>query len=180
MTERGRILAVNTAISVRAQLAADVIENRLGAHAANAGPALAAQIDEVVRRDRLGYYPALEFFAEHPAVDRGFIAAVQQVGLFLCEYAKTEARRRLWPVFSQVRVVHVHLLALTLPPVRPQQPNAQLLLAKHYTPDAVRIDLMLASLERAREGVDKLAADKVRWWLREGFAQVEILDAREA
>lgn len=174
------IVAIQTAVSVRVGLALAVIEQRLGAYAATAGPALAAHVDAFVQREKFGYYPALEFFTAHPDIAPGLVAAVEQVGLFVCDYARTETRRRLWPVFSQVRIRNIQLPALTLPSVRPRQPDALALLARHYTPLVVRLDLILTSLEKGRDidGMDKLAARKVAWWLSEAFATVDILDAR--
>lgn len=175
-----RPISVNKAsVSIRVRVPLSYIEGRLGALAVAAGPHVAAQIHDFVQREKLGYYPALEFFNDRPEIDPGVVAAVEEVGLFVCEFAKTEARNRLWPVFSHVRVTRTQLLALTLPAVRPHQPDALAMLTEHYTPRTVRLDLVLASIERGtREGLEKVATQKVLWWLREAFDAVEVVDAR--
>lgn len=179
MTRSRAITVAKAAVSVRVRVPLDYIERRLGDLAVAAGPSVATQIHAFVQRERLGYYPALEFFHDRPEIDPGAIGAVEEVGRFVCEYAKTEARNRLWPAFSHVRVTHTQLLALTLPTVRPHQADALAAITEHYTPNVVRLDLMLSSLERGeRDGIEKIATQKVLWWLREVFEAVDVTDAR--
>jgi hypothetical protein len=182
MTRKRTITVIKSAVSVHVRLALDVVRGQLGELAVVAGPHLAAQIHAYVERERLGYYPALEFLVDSPQLDKGLVAAVQQIALFSCEYAKTEVQRRLWPVFSHVEVRHTQAHALMLPNARPNQSNSLALLTEHYTPNRVRLDLTLSSLEKSAEteGLERLAAQKVTHWLRESFETVEITDTRPA
>lgn len=180
MSTTRRVTVVQTGVSVRVQVALAVIQAHLGDLAAAAGPEVARQIHRYVEQERLGYYPALEFFHARVDIAAGLVAAVEQVGEFVCEHARSTARSRLWPVFSQVRVMHAQLLALTLPSVRPQHPDALTALIAHYTPNAVKLTLHLSSIEKRTtlDGAEKFAANKVVQWLREAFETVEITDAR--
>ena len=96
------------------------------------------------------------------------------------EHVEKELRTCLWPAFSHVRVVNTQPPAFALPGVRPSQPDALALLAQHYTPTLVKIDLVVSSLKKgaAGEGAERTAAQQARWWLRECFESVEVSDAR--
>lgn len=180
MNAGGRLSIVHTSVTVRLQIALEVIQQQLGDLAAAAGPEVARQIHAYVARERLGYYPALEFFQQSSAIESGLVAAVEQVGLFVCDHAGTTARSRLWPIFSQVRVMNLQLLAATLPSVRPHQADALAALTQHYTPNAVKVNLNLSSIEKRAPSEDaaKIASNKVIQWLRDAFESVTITDAR--
>ena len=180
MTPGPRLKVIKTAVTARVVVALTQIEARLGELAAAAGPQVATQIHAHVQEKKLGYYPALSYFEGNPAIDAGLVAAVEQVGLFVCDHVKTEVRTHLWPVFSHVRVARVQLLATTLPNVRRNQPDALAALIAHYTPNAVKVELILSNLEKGEPaaGIERFAASKVVRWLREPFESVEITDAR--
>jgi hypothetical protein len=180
MTDDRGIRIVKVALSVRVRVAMAQLEARLGELAAGGGANLAARIDELVRREKLGYYPALDYFAQRDGIDRQLLAAVEETARFVRDYAANEARTRLWPVFSQVRVVNTQSLCFALPGVRIAQPDALAALARHYTPTLVKIDLLVSSLQKggSGEGAERAAAQKADWWLRDSFESVEVSDAR--
>lgn len=177
------IAVFDAAVAVKICLSLDTLRERLGELAASAGGDAAAQVDRHVRAARLGYYPALEFCAREGIVAADTLAAIEQVGLFVSEFAAKETRTRLWAAFSRVSVEQVRLLAMTLPTVRPHSPEAVVMLAQHYTPNCVRIDLRVSWIERGAkeaaaktEGRERVAAQKVQWWLRDAFDSVQLLD----
>ncbi len=180
MTHPRAIHIVKTALSLRVRVALSLLQERLGELAAGAGADLAVQIDALVRAEKLGYYPALDFFAQREGIDRGLLAAHEQAARFVREHVEKEVRARLWPAFSHVRVVNTQSPAFALPSVRPSQPEAVAALAQHYTPALVKVDLVVSSLKKgaAGEGAERAAAQQARWWLRECFESVEVSDAR--
>ena len=173
---------VKTAVAARITMALTQIESRLGELAIAAGPQVAKQIHAYVQGERLGYYPALSYFESRPEIDPGLVAAVEQVGLFVQEHIKAEIRTRLWPVFSHVRVARMQLIAETLPSVRPSHTDALNALIAHYTPNTVKVDMVLSNLEKGEPaaGIERFAASKVVRWLGEAFEAVEITDARRS
>lgn len=180
MTDSRGIRIVKAALSVRVRVAMALLESRVGELAVGAGANLATRIDELVRREKLGYYPALEYFTQRDGIDRQLLAAFEQIALFVRDYAANETRTRLWPVFSQVRVVNTQSLCFTLPAVRITQSDALAALVRHYTPNLVKIDLLVSSLQQGGsiEGAERAAAQKADWWLRDSFESVELSDAR--
>lgn len=180
MTHPRAIHIVKTALSLRVRVAPTLLQDRLGELAAGAGVNLAARIDALVRAEKLGYYPALDFFAQREGIDRSLLAAFEEAARFVREHVEKEAPARLWSAFSHVRVVNTQSPAFALPGVRPSQPDALSALAQHYTPTLVKIDLVVSSLKKgaAAEGAERAAAQQARWWLRECFESVEVSDAR--
>lgn len=177
------IAVFDAAVAVKVCLSLDTLRERRGELAASAGGDAAAQVDRHVRAAHLGYYPALEYCAQEGIVGADTLAAIEQVGLFVSEFAAKETRTRLWAAFSRVSVEQVRLLAMTLPTIRPHAPDAIAALAQHYTPNCVRLDLRVSWIERGakdavakREGRERVAAQKVQWWLRDAFDSVQLLD----
>ncbi len=116
--------------------------------------ALAARVDAWVRDRKLGYYPALEFL----------------VAQGVC----------LWPVFSSVQIERAQSMAFLLPRVTPGKPDAARLLAQHYFPNAVRLELALATLDKLNrlEDVIAFSEQKVVRNLRDAFEAVSVSAAR--
>lgn len=182
MTPGRGLAVVKTAVAARITMSLAQIESRLGELAVAAGPQVARQIHAYVQSHRLGYYPALSYFETRPEIDPGLVAAVEQVGAFVCNHVRAEIRTRLWPVFSHVRVAHMQLLATTLPAVRPNNADVLTALIAHYTPNSVKVDMVLSNLEKGEPapGLERFAASKVVRWLGEAFEAVEITDARRS
>jgi fermentation-respiration switch protein FrsA (DUF1100 family) len=171
---------VKTALSLRLRVAQAFLQERLGERASDASVQLAAQIDALVRTEKLGYYPALDYFANRDGIDRGLLAEIEEAARWVRAHAEQQVRARLWPAFSHVRVVNTQSPVFALPGVRPGQSEALAALARHYTPTVVKIDLVVSSLKKgaAGEGAERAAAQQARWWLRECFESVEVSDAR--
>ncbi|MHB8563385.1 MAG: hypothetical protein ACYDDA_05435 [Acidiferrobacteraceae bacterium] len=174
------IVVVKASVSIRVRVPLSLVRDRLGDLAANAGSVAAERIHDIVRKERLGYCPALNFFADHPGIEPWVIAAVEEAGLFVSDYVAKEIRNHLWSAFSHIKVQRVQITALTLPNVRPGRLEALAALARHYTPTEASLTLILSSLQRgpAIDNQDRLIAQKVVWWLRDAFESVEVKDAR--
>lgn len=180
MNDERSIRVVKAWVSIRARVPSNLIGNRLGELALHAGPSVAQQIHAIAITERLGYYPPLPYFEDHPAFPPGLIAAIEETGRFVCDYVTREVRNRLWTVFSHIEVQRVHLTALTLSSIRPTQPDALRALTRHCTPCEVSLNLILASLQRgpATDGQARLVVQKVGWWLRDAFETVDVKCSR--
>ncbi|WJW74327.1 hypothetical protein QVG61_07305 [Thiohalobacter sp. IOR34] len=154
-------------------------ERHLAASPYVVGEELVEQISAHVRRERLGYYPALDYFRQQGGIDPELLAAAEDIGWFASSLAAEEIRRRLRPVFSSLVFESQQLVAFTLPGVRPGQPNARDALLRHYTPDQVKVGLRATSIQRHAD-----AEAMVGWarhltlrWLQDSFDSVEIRSA---
>ena len=157
---------------------------RLGAELTEAqrrlGRVLAERVDMIVRAERLGYYPALGFFAGHAGMEPGGIAAVKTLAAHIRKRVKREVQTRLWPVFSSVQIARATTLAFVMPHISPAQPDALARLAQHYFPNTVRLELVLTTLDKQRrlEAADEFSSNKVVRNLRDVFESVSVSATR--
>ncbi len=146
--------------AVRAVLSATVVvpEAIFERHAAfcphTVGAQLAEQLDAFVRRESLGYYPALEFAQQRGALDEQLLAALDQLAWLGTSLVRDELRTRLRPLFASVQVQSMQALAYSMPPVRPAQASALSRLAEHLTPNRARFDLLLTLLRKRADAGD--------------------------
>lgn len=156
------------------------LQQHLGAIAASLGTDLAQAVDAVVREQRLGYFPALEYFADRPGVDARLLATVTDLASAVRRHVRREVQQHLVPFFSQVVIQRITSPAFTLPRVSPRQADALEALARHYLPNSVRLDLVVSSVERGPGvgNLDKAATRRVLWNLRDYFEHVDVTDAR--
>ena len=73
-------------------------------------------------------------------------------------------------------------MAFSLPRVRPNQADAIERLAQHYTPDSVKIELVLTMIRRDSEGEDGRAEPYARKmmfrWLEAEFESIEVTNSK--
>ena len=137
-------------------------------------------MDKRVEEHALGYYPAIDYFVEQEDFPGYLLDAVQEVSTLAVDIVASTIREILVPIFSNVQVNNIQCLAYSMPSVRPGRPNARQDLAKHFTPNAVKFELVVSVLqkEKSAEGFEKYADNTVYRWLSEVFEGVEIFSAR--
>ena len=168
------------ALAARMRIPPHVFDRYLPASPVRVGEELAEAVQAWVRENRLGYYPALEYFRDREDFDKDLLDAADHIAWVATSIVREEIQTKLRPVFSSVRFDALQCLAFTLPPVRPGQANAAQRLARHYTPDHVKVDLSLSLLrrEQPREGLERFASHVVCRWLKPAFLSLEVTAAR--
>ena len=144
------------------------------------GPSLSGQVNRYARENKLGYYPALDFFKQNQGVDQELLDTAEHISWLVCEWAQRQIRLRLREPFSNVQFDQVQSVAYSMPRVRPSAAGAEELLAEHFTPDSVRLTVITSSIERSNinlQGYEKLAVHKFRRWLDPVFESIGISDA---
>ncbi len=180
MDNRGTLGIVPVALTIQVVLAPQRLEALLNVAERNLGQTLAERVEAIVRAQRLGYYPALDFFDDHPDMDPELIGTVKALAAQIRKRVKREVQTHLWPVFSSVRIERATTLAFTLPRMTPAQPDALVRLAQHYFPNAVRLELVLSTLDKQHrmEEAEAFSADKVVRNLRDAFESVSVSATR--
>lgn len=175
-------LHLNSAVlAVVVQLPEHVFARHLPASPQVVGEALADQVIARVQAERLGYFPALEYFRGQPqALDPDLLDAADNIAWFTCNQARDEIQRKLRPVFSSLSVQGIQALAFTMPSVRPTQLNARRDLIRHFTPDTAKLVLQVNSFQKSEqtETMAKWATHLAYRWLKESFARVEVTSAQ--
>ncbi len=171
---------VTVAASLTVSVPETVVEQQVGYLPWVLGENLAGQVDTYVMEEHLGYYPALDYFRDHPeAVDPALIHLIDEVATFCASYARSELRRRLSRPFSKVQIEQLQCTAYTLPRMRPNRSNGPMELAQHYAPDTLKMELLLSSVQKARfEGEEKMALEKLSRFAREPFEHFQLNGAK--
>ena len=135
-------------ISLQVKLPKAELEKHLSASAEVVGELLTEQIVENVKRQGLGYFPAIEFFQQQGLIDGELIDAAETIGWFAAKLAREEVKRRLRSFFSTLEFQSVKCNAFGMPTVRPNQLDAWSALVKHYTPNQVKLDVIASVLKK--------------------------------
>jgi hypothetical protein len=164
------------------QLKAEQLQQYLPCSASIIGKTLASIADQYAAENSTGYYPAIDFFKTRDDVDPDLIASAEQVAWLVSKLARETVQKKLRPIFSSVTFQSIQTLAFSLPGVRPNQKEAIEKLAKHYTPDTVKIELLLTMMRRDSEAEDGRAEPYARKmiyrWLESEFESIEVVSSK--
>lgn len=168
------------ALAVRAQVPGEALERYLPFPPRFVGEELAGQANSYVLEQGTGYFPALDYLRDQGIVDKDLYDAAEQAGWMATQLVREEVQVRLRPVVASLTFQSILCTAFTMPTVRPRELNALQRLADHYTPDRVKVELLVSLLQRGdpREGLERLASELVFRWLSSAFASVEVTGAR--
>lgn len=174
------IMVGRVVVGLKLTVAPTLLRERLGEEAAQLGSQIAAAVHETVCSEKLGYYPALDYFYQRPGVDPALLLLADQTAAFVRDYVTEKVREYLQPVFSTVQIRRMQVASAALPGIRPSQPGALEALALHYLPNTVQLELLVTQLHKGEPpaGSEKIAAQKLKWWLRSPFGTVEVTAAR--
>ena len=169
-------------ISIEVQLKAESLKQYLPCSADIIGRTLADIAVEYEQENKTGYYPAIEFFKTLDTVDPDLITSAEQVAWLVSKLARETIQSKLRPIFSSVQFQSIQTAAFALPKIRPNNPDAKQQLAKYYTPDAVKIELVLTMMRRDREADDDRAVPYARKmmfrWLEAEFESIEVTNSK--
>lgn len=146
------------------------------------GSTLAAIAVEYVEQNKTGYFPAIDFFKTLDEVDPELVASAEQVAWLVSRLARETIQETLSPIFSSIQFQSIQTHAFALPKVRPGQKDAEQELAKFYTPDSVKIELVLTMMRRDSDADDARAEPYARKmmfrWLESEFDSIEITSSK--
>jgi hypothetical protein len=169
------------------QLKADELQQYLPCSANIIGQTLAQIAVEYERENKTAYYPAIEFFKtlandDTTRVDPDLIASAEQVAWLVSKLARQIIQSKLRPIFSSVQFQSIQTLAFAMPKIRPNKSDAFEQLAQHYTPDSVKVELVLTMMRRDSEAEDNRAETYARKmmfrWLESEFESIEVTGSK--
>lgn len=169
-------------VSLNVQLKAPdyLLKKRLPASLIVLGNRVADQVISYCNRMQLNYYPALDYFQQQQAIEAYLLDAMEEASDITANLCRSEIFRLLTPVFSNVAIDSIQCLAYTMPTCRPGKQNSRKKLAEHYTPDLLKVQLTLSSIQRqqATPGFEKYVSSTVVRWLKEVFDEPRITAPR--
>lgn len=154
----------------------DALEQYLPSSADVVGEALTEAVLQNIREEGLGYFPPLDYFQSRGKLDNDLIDAAETIAWFACKLVREEVQRKMRPFFSTVSFQSVQSTAFTMPNVRPSQPNAWHALVEHYTPNAVKLDIIATVLKKHEnpEGLANWAKQVFKRNLASSFDKMEV------
>ena len=169
-------------VTIDVRLKPDVLQQYLPCSANIIGKALASIAEQYQQENRTGYYPAIDFFKSLEGVDPDLITSAEQVAWLVSKLAREIIQKKLRPIFSSVSFQSIQTLAFSMPKVRPNQKDAVEQLARHYTPDSVKIELVLTMMRRDSDDNDGRAEPYARKmmfrWLEAEFESIEVTNSK--
>lgn len=167
-------------LSVKLTVPMALLQERLPAPVDKLGAQLAGEIHKHVTDNKLGYYPALDYFKQSSDIPGYLLEAVDEVAALAITLATERINDTLIPVFSNVTINAIQCLAFSLPTVRPGKPHARTALAAHYTPNVLKLEMIVSVLQKHKlpQSFEKYADNTVFRNLSEVFEAVEISSAR--
>ena len=171
---------VPVALTLQVVMAPERLDALLNEAEKNVGRSLAECVDTIVRTEKHGYYPALDFFEGHAGMQPELLVMVKTLAAQIRKRVKRDVQTHLWPVFSSVHIERATTLAFTMPRVTPAQPDALAKLAQHYFPNAVRLELVLTTLDKQHrlDEAEKFSSQKVMRNLRDVFDSITVTTTR--
>lgn len=156
-----------------------ILQRHLVSSPRNMAKVLAKEIDAYVRTNKLGYYPALNYFRGRQGVDQELLKVVEETGLIVCRLAEELLISDLKPAFSNVQIQSIKPIAFSLPPVRLTTADHMEHLVHHLTVSNIKIGMVASSIEKLAETDDigKIAERKIWRWLQEDFESIKVVSA---
>lgn len=149
------------------------------------GGRVAQQVIEFCEREKLNYFPALDFIQQQQAVDAFLLDAIKETADTAILLCTSEVQKLLTPVYSNVHIESAQCLAYSMPGCRPggnailsdsdksppETANVQQQLAHHYTPDTIKLQLTLSLIQKHEPGseIQKYVSETAYRWLDEVF-----------
>ncbi|VAX06424.1 hypothetical protein MNBD_GAMMA25-1880 [hydrothermal vent metagenome] len=136
-----------------------IIEQHIAASPYVVGIELARQIDRYVREQKLGYYPALEYFQGTSIVDSDLYNTAESIAWLLENLTQQSLHEYLRSVINEITFDSIHVQIFILPHIRPGQNNATHNLSTHLTPDHLRVSLtgkLMFGAENKKSLIQKL------------------------
>lgn len=172
----------NVALSILVTVKLEDLDSHSAASSEVVGKKLAQQVTVYEKENRLGYYPALDFFQQSAdGVEADLLDAADSLAWLATRLVREEVRRRLRPIFASLRIDSMQNMIYTMPKVRPGKPFSIDRLAEHFTPNKVRFELTARIINHDEQEKDlkRFSSHLVHRWLKEHFAAIEVTSCRQ-
>lgn len=163
------------AISLRIRVLHQKIEQHLPTSPVIVGKELAEQISQFSHENKLGYYPALEYFKDKD-VEMDLLDAAENISIIVCDFIKEELQKYLSDDFTNIHFESLQNIAFTFPTIRFGSSNELHNLASHYSPNHVKVNIIVTVENEAIDSrsIEKSTRIKILHRLKGRFADLKI------
>jgi len=164
-------------ITLQVKAPHEFLQRHLPSSAQVVGEALTEQVLKAVKKHRLSYFPALDYFEKQGDLDEDLLEATETISWFACKFVREEVNKKLRAFFSELSFQSVKCTAYSLPGVRANQLNAWQALVEHYTPDTVKLDVVASVLKKEAQpqGLENWSKQLFRRNLEKSFDEFEVV-----
>jgi len=164
-------------ITLQVQEPRELLERYLPSSAEVVGEALTEQVIAAVKTHRLNYFPALEFLEKQGDIDEDLLDAIETISWFACKLVREEVHKKLREFFSELSFQSVKCTSYAMPGVRANQLNAWQSLVEHYTPNMVKLDVVVSVLKKEKnpKGLENWSKQLFRRNLEKSFDEFEVI-----
>lgn len=165
-------------ITLQVTVPADLLERHLPSSAEVVGEALTEQVVAAVNKNKLSYFPALDFLQKQGDIDEDLIDATDTIAWFACKLVREEVNKKLRAFFSSLSFQSVKCTSFAMPGVRVNEINAWHQLVEHYTPNTVKVDLIASVLKKEEHprGLENWSKQLFRRNLEDSFEKFEVIN----
>lgn len=164
-------------ITLQVTVPHELLERHLPSSAEVVGEALTEQVVAAVNKNKLSYFPALDFLKKQGDIDEELIDATDTIAWFACKLVREEVNRKLRGFFSTLSFQSVKCTSFSMPSVRVNELNAWHELVEHYTPNTVKVDIMASLLKKEPhpKGLENWSKQLFRRNLEGSFDEFEVI-----
>lgn len=164
-------------ITLQVKVPHELLERHLPASAEVVGEALTEQVIEAVKKNKLSYFPALDFLEKQGDIDPDLLDATETISWFACKFVREEVNKKLRAFFSELSFQSVKCTSYAMPGVRANQINAWHELVEHYTPNTVKLDVIASVLKKEQhpKGLENWSKQLFRRNLEDSFEKFEVI-----
>ena len=167
-------------LTVKAKLLDETLKDYIPGSIVDLGQTIATKIDQHVREQNIGYYPALSYFSDGDVVEPYLLDAVDQVVDIVGRISEEQMMNVLAPIFSSIVINDLRNQVYGLPTVRLNDSNALENLYEHFIADTITFELIVTLIQKSAD-TDTLES-KVRKmilrWLTDIFCEIDITSIR--
>jgi len=164
-------------ITLQVKVPHELLERHLPSSAEVVGEALTEQVIAGVKKNKLSYFPALEFLQKQGDIDEELLDAAETIAWFACKLVREEVNKKLRGFFSTLSFQAVKCTSFSMPGVRANQLNAWHELVEHYTPNTVKLDIIASILKKEEHplGLENWSRQLFRRNLESSFDKFEVI-----
>jgi len=137
---------------------------------------LVTQVLAYEQQQKLGYYPALDYFIANDAIEPELVAALQNISWAVTSMVRNEIKLRLRPAFSNIKFETIQTFAYTMPNVRGNEANKAEILLEHYDVSRVKVNLIVSLIQKVadKKAAQSFAKNLAYRWLKASFDELTI------
>ena len=168
------------AVAIKVTVPVEALQRHLAASPSVVTDELVKQVLQYEHQQQLGYFPALDYYIQHKAIDSDLVDALQNISWVVSNMVRNEIRIKIRPVFSTIKFQSIQLLANTLPTVRTSDPNITNKLTEHFSLTNVKVNLMATLIQKFadNEASEARAKSLMYQWLKSSFDSIEVTSSK--